>query len=944
MTGRCLSQAARSIWAKSPDPDGSWLPLWQHMDDSAGVAEWLFDNWLPRSVQQFLANEFADDLDSARCAVSFLAAVHDIGKATPSFAIQHESLAQMMREHGLYMPPTRGELVDRHKTPHALAGHHLLIRWLESQRWERRQARTWGVIVGGHHGVPPDAKTEQDGSPSAVPQLYGTDLWHTARTELFDRVAARTGAVEYFEVWSKQRLSQPFQVLVTGIVIMADWIASNIDLFPYLNGSPSDTGDGDRAVRALSTLSLPSPWLVAPTTVNTEELFHSRFDLPDGSVPRPVQRGAVEVALGMTDPGLIIIEAPMGEGKTEAALAAAELMAARWGAGGAFVALPTQATSDAMFERIVDWLDRLGSNEQQVGGSIMLSHGKARFNRLFQGLLRAGWRGEVERDERRNQGSRRNRTSHAVVAHSWLAGRKKAQLANFIVGTIDQLLFAGLKARHLALRHIGLAGKVVILDEVHAYDAFMNSYLTRVLTWLGAYRVPVIALSATLPVNRRLELLNAYLAGQSTTDSDPPMDRVDVGGDLVYPVITWTEAAGVRWRGIDASDRSTVVRLDRMDDGDLTSVLSDLLADGGCALVVRNTVRRVLTTATMLQEVFPGEVLVAHSRYIAADRVRNDEELLKRFGPSGPGVKRPNRSVVVASQVVEQSLDLDFDILITDLAPIDLVLQRMGRLHRHRRGSDESNRPVKLREARTYITGIEFSDGVPDMTDVSGHGSVYDEYVMLRSAALLASRIGSTITLPTDIAPLVNVVYGDETVGPEGWGVAMEKAAEESRRRTERRLEKASAFQIGPPGKAGRAIVGWVSAGVGDADDGSEGHGQVRDGAPSLEVILVEVDAEGRWQTPSWLGKSKRGLSIPRDTAPANDLADIMMSCSIRLPLEFSNADSEEALLHATPEAWEASPLIYRYPALVIDQSGWGEIAGRTIRYTPQRGLEVIRT
>lgn len=942
MTDACLGNAARSVWAKSPDNNGRWLPLWQHMDDSADVAGWLFDNWLARSVRELLADEFDGNLDSARCAVTFLAGVHDIGKATPAFAIQHESLAQAMREQGLYMASTKGELVDRHRTPHALAGHHLLIRWLESQGWDRRYARPWGAVVGSHHGIPPDAMDEQEGAPSILPQLYGKDLWCAVQMELLDRVARRTGAMARLEPWAKEQLSQPFQVLVTGIVIMADWIASDTDLFPYLDGSPFDPGE--RASKALTALALPSPWLVPSVVTDPEDLFRARFDLPGGAAPRPIQHAAVQVALEMPGPGLIIIEAPMGEGKTEAALAVAEFTARRWGAGGVFVALPTQATSDAMFERVVNWLDRMGSNGQQVGGSIMLSHSKSRFNRLFQGLVRAGWRGEIALDEHRDRRSRRREAHHAVVAHSWLTGRKKAQLANFTVGTIDQVLFAGLKARHLMLRHLGLASKVVILDEIHAYDAFMNSYLTRVLTWLGAYRVPVVALSATLPGERRSELVQAYLAGQGAAPSGFEGDEVDNAGRVVYPAITWTEGARANLRGVEPSARSTTVQLDQAADEELVDLLSEKLSHGGCALVVRNTVKRVLDTAALLDETFPGEVTIAHSRFMAADRARIDEGLLKGFGPRGPRVNRPRRHVVVASQVVEQSLDVDFDLLVTDLAPVDLVLQRMGRLHRHQRGDGQSERPEKLRDARVYIMGVDLTDDPPDIAEVSGRGNVYDEHVLLRSAAVMAERIGGTVVLPTDIATLVQVVYGKESVGRDAWRAAMANAAERSQHRKEHRLEKASTFQIAPPSKAGKAIVGWVSAHVGDADDDRRGQGQVRDGAPSLEAIVVQRDGEGGWRTPAWLGEGKGGRPIPQDAAPTDDLPEIMMACSLRLPLEFSEADSEDDLWDSTPEAWEVSPLIYRYPALVVDLDGRGEIAGRAIRYTPERGLEVIRT
>ncbi|MGH3636973.1 MAG: CRISPR-associated helicase Cas3', partial [Mycobacterium sp.] len=568
--------------------------------------------------------------------------------------------------------------------------------------------------------------------------------------------------------------------MTTGLVILSDWIASNESLFSFNSVELPDVVENpDRGRRALDRLALPAPWQPGRVVGTVEELFAARFRLPQGAKPRPVQKAACEVVEGMAGPGLVIIEAPMGEGKTEAALAAVEIMSRRWGAGGVHVALPTQATTDAMFDRVVAWLDSMGADNQSVG-AITLSHGKARFNRLFRGIIGTGPLAEIGCDE--GCGSGHHTPEHAVVAHSWLSGRKKSQLANFVVGTIDQLLFAGLKSRHLMLRHLALAGKIVVLDEVHAYDVFMNSYLTKVLTWLGAYRVPVLALSATLPPDRRRELLQAYQRGLSTAaNAGVPIICDDVTDDTGYPVLSWTEGMQVIRRDVPPSGRRTTVSIDALggaadDDLDvLTGLLLDLLWDGGCALVVRNTVRRALQTAVALEAEFPGEVTVAHSRFMSADRLRKDAGLLNRFGPPGPDVDRPARHIVVASQVVEQSLDVDFDVLVTDLAPVDLILQRLGRLHRHDRGAGQADRPPKLRSAHAYVAGVDFTQDPPEL-ETAAAKHVYGSYPLLRSAAALLPRLGGTVELPDDIAPLVRAAYGSEYIEPASWQDVVEDA------------------------------------------------------------------------------------------------------------------------------------------------------------------------
>ena len=942
-----LSTAARSVWAKSLNDDGAWLPLWQHMDDSSDIAGGLFDGWLSPSVVELVASPFGGDVAAARAAVTLLAGLHDLGKATPAFAVQDEVLAQRMREHGLDMPATKEQLVDRRQVYHSLAGHHLLSRWLVDQGWPKGLATTWAVVLGGHHGVPPDAFSLNEGARSAYPKLYGQGVWEEVQRELTEHVAARTGAAGYLDVWREVELSAQFQVVATGLVIISDWIASNEALLPFLRGRLPEASDRTgRGLQALDRLALLPPWQPVDIRNMVDGLFAARFQFPAGAGPRPVQRVAYEVAEAMSEPGLVIIEAPMGEGKTEAALAAAEIMSRRWGAGGLQVALPTQATSDAMFDRVIQWLDTMGEANQTVG-AITLSHGKARFNRLFQGLIRPGRLAEIGCDEDFG-GDRRHLPKHTVVAHSWLSGRKKSQLANFVVGTIDQVLFAALKSRHLMLRHLALAGKIVVLDEVHAYDVFMNSYLTRVLTWLGAYHVPVIALSATLPPERRRTLLDAYQRGwtgdRSPTAAEP---SGQVSGDVGYPVITWTAGVDVHSRDVAPSSRKTTVSIAALGGGavddldDLAALLQDALSDGGCALIVRNTVRRVLRTAAFLEGSFPDEVTVAHSRFIAADRLRNDDDLLDRFGPAGRAVHRPTRRIVVASQVVEQSLDVDFDLLITDLAPIDLILQRMGRLHRHARGRGQSHRPPKVRSARTYIAGADFTRQ-PPVLEPGASRYVYGAYPLLCAAVVLLPRFGSSIQLPDDIPVLVSQAYGQTINAPHSWSTALAEARRRWLADTSRRVEKAKNFQISDPPAAGTAILGWVSGSVGEADDEAQGQGQVRDGPPSVEAILLQESESGDWSTPAWLPEGQASLPVPRNRTPSDDRASVMASCTLRLPLELSDAESEQALWSITPEPWIRSPLIYRLPVVVIGDDGLGTINARRIRYTRRLGLEVL--
>ncbi|GAA3750278.1 CRISPR-associated helicase/endonuclease Cas3 [Salinactinospora qingdaonensis] len=945
--------------------------MWRHMADSAGVAGRLWDEWVPTQVRRLIVDALPGGAEDARRLAVWLAATHDIGKATPAFACQVEGLAEAMRRCGLDMPLYR-QMPDRKLAPHGLAGQLLLQQWLvERHGWPKAATGQFVIIAGGHHGVPPNypAINELGNHPSLLRTRGSEDIWRGVQDELLDVATAACGVGERLAAWQRVKLPQPVQVLLTALVIVADWIASNPDLFPYFPGERGS--DPERLDTAWRELNLPAPWAATEPTQPAEELFAQRFDLPEGARIRPVQREAVRLARELPTPGLLVIEAPMGEGKTEAALAAAEIFAARSGAGGCFVALPTMATGNAMFPRLLDWLERLPDERADTGAhSVALQHSKAALNRDFAELMRAGRRQhDLDRDGtgdawRHSEDARS--ASAELVAHHWLRGRKKAMLSSFVVGTIDQLLFAGLKSRHLALRHLAVAGKVVVIDEAHAYDTYMSSYLARVLEWLGAYGVPVVVLSATLPPQRRRALAAAY---SGTEEDDAAFAPVEQARD--YPLLT-TAAPGTepRLSAPEASGRGTDVAVERLaDDLDtLADRLAEDLAEGGCAVVVRNTVNRVHETAAHLRRRFGDErVTVAHARFLDLDRLAKDEALLADFGPPEKvaelGGKRPHTRIVVASQVVEQSLDIDFDLMVSDLAPVDLLLQRMGRLHRHPRGEGQSQRPRPLRTARCLITGVDWETVPPE--PVAGSQRIYYRHPLLRSLAVLDpylaeaedapgvpasaedGRLGNVVGLPGDISPLVRRAYGDEPVGPPQWQEAMATARKEHDDHQANQRSNAGKFLLNPAGRAGRALVGWIDAGMGDADETRGGRAQVRDINDTLEVLVVQRRADGTLATVPWLADNKGGRELPTGAVPPPPLARTVAACGLRLPYQFSFSDvldrAIEELEAACVEAWQAKESYWLAGELilVLDEDCRASLAGFDLHYTPFNGLEV---
>jgi CRISPR system Cascade subunit CasA len=901
-------------------------------------------------VKDLIAESFPGGSRDGRLVAVWLAGVHDIGKATPAFACQVEDLGQVMRDQGLEMPTLRQFGDDRRIAPHGLAGQKLLQDWLiEEQGWSGRAAGAFAVVVGGHHGVPPSFAQLHDLETHAWLLRTADEseaLWKRVQWELLAACAEMAGVVERLAVWRTVRLSQQAQALLTGLVIAADWIASSPDLFPYQGGEGDEAlaalDEGRRVEAAWLGLKLPDPWTASLPQEPVEELFSKRFGLPAGARVRAVQREAVRLARESSAPGLLVIEAPMGEGKTEAALAVAEVFAARSGAGGLFLALPTRATSNAMFARTLEWLRRLPSDGDM---SVHLAHAKASLDPKFAELLRgaravaavdldgADSAFDVRRDVRCGAAE--------LVAHQWLRGRKKGMLASFTVGTIDQLLFAGLKSRHLALRHLAVAGKVIVIDEVHAYDAYMNVYLERVLAWLSAYRVPVVVLSATLPIDRRRALVEAYGGEGSAAGLDRVRDA--------YPVLT-SAAPGsdaVASRTQPADDRRVDVALEALDDdfGALADRLAAELSGGGCALVVRNTVSRVLQTAERLRERFgPDQVTVAHSRFVDLDRARKDTELLERFGPAGD---RPARHIVVASQVAEQSLDIDFDLLVTDLAPVDLLLQRMGRLHRHLRGGRrQSRRPERLRTARCLLTGVDWKTIPP--TPAAGSVAVYGTHPLLCALAVLEPHLaGRAVVLPDDINPLVQCAYAQELESPQGWEDAMAEARGEHAAILSRQRQRASVFCLGEVRTPGKPLIGWIDGGVGDADDTRAGRAQVRDTPETIEVLVVQRCADGGLRTLPWLEHGLGGLELPTDTVPSSRAGRAAAGSALRLPLLFAKPWMFDRVVGELEreyvQAWQSkqSPWLQGELLLVLDEDCRARLVDFELRYDKDYGLEV---
>src|SRR5581483_738891 len=546
---------------------------------------------------------------------------------------------------------------------------------------ERRLAARLALVAGGHHGLfprPADLACEKADEAS-----WGAGPWVARRQLLVSVVADQLGLPRDRP---PQRLGDAAAMTLAGFITVADWIGSNRAYFDYEDASAwtdpvAGVGDYWARAQAQARSALRSlGWLARPT--RTEPRSFRELFAPKIAEPNPLQSRVAEMADQLAGPALVLVEAPMGEGKTEAALYLADRWAADRGVSGLYVALPTQATSNQMLDRVQDFLTRRYPTDL-VG--LQLAHGAAELSPAAANL-RARWARLSAICERGGYDG----APAGVVVADWFSGRKRRLLAPFGVGTVDQSLMAVLQTRHMFVRLFALANKTVVVDEVHAYDAYMGTLLDLLLEWLAMLGSPVVLLSATLPSSRRRELLAAYARGLGV--ASPPES------DTGYPRVSWVGAQSAGTAQVEASPLSRKeVRVRRVadDPAALAGDLAAALAQGGCAAVVCNTVRRARQVYGALESYFaPGELMLLHSRFQAGARDRIEKEALVRFGhpeatvetENGPKrTDRPRRAVLVATQVVEQSLDLDFDLMVSDLAPVDLLLQRVGRLHRHRR-------------------------------------------------------------------------------------------------------------------------------------------------------------------------------------------------------------------------------------------------------------------
>lgn len=718
-----------------------------HCLDVVAVADawWDSDPVLRRLFRQLTGQ--SEDITKAW--VLFFTALHDLGKFDVRFQSKATDVAKQLRPD--FIPRDSKEYYH---------GEYAFY-WMVADTGTRRLSDAWRLwlrAVAGHHGAIPETNAGFT-KPRARPAETDRDLkargaFLAGCEEAFLKpVGLRANDKPTFledTDWKKSLLR-----VLAGFCSVCDWLGSmehdsaGAPAFSFVqcwNPAHSFT-DYLEERRPVAEKVVAQSGLYRPALARggMAQLFADKL-------PRQVQTLVDDIPLGQ---GLTLIEAATGSGKTEAALAYASQLLAAGKAESIIFALPTQATANAMLERLESVAPKLYPNSGDAA-NLVLAHGKSRFNPRFADLKKVA--------ERRTHQSQGQELDSAIACARWLAqSRKRVFLGQIGVCTVDQVMISVLPLLHNFVRSFGLAKSVLIIDEVHAYDAYMYGILEEVIRLQRFMGGSIVLLSATLPLSQRQALVNAW-TGTPDDTCPVPLER-----DVAYPLVTHvsSDASGT-FLVLDEAEhqkaerqaaKPVVLEIRRSGDMRPDAALLDEIAEsakaGALVAVICNLVDDAQQVAGELRERFEA-VDLFHSRFRFTDRQKKEAQILAAYGKQNK--TRARGRVLVATQVVEQSLDLDFDWMVTQLCPIDSLFQRLGRLHRHDR---KETRPPAFEKPRcTVLAPIRADPDQPDYglhQKIYGVGDVDNRRVLWRTETVLGRS--DVLDFPHCYRPLVEEVY-----------------------------------------------------------------------------------------------------------------------------------------------------------------------------------------
>ena len=859
---------SKNLWAKS-DP---YHPLYKHMLDVGAVAACL--------VKRCGSIPGLDDN-----LTILLAALHDIGKADPFFQNKDQSQIDQLAACGLHLPE------ERMRFRHERRSADEVKAWLEGLGTARKSAAAISSAINGHHGNFKSGfgNNEYWAEDDEVRQGL-VEKWKSLRAALRDRMV---------EVIHPSPITPPALqnhsaagMKLAGLIIFADWIASNDDLYRWTDAellSITEPAAYYAATRQRAQQLVDKMGLVIPPASATEAGLDFAELFPANPTPRRTQKVLIDRARNGLPAGLLIVEAPMGEGKTEAAIYASECWKAAGLTTGAYFALPTMATSNQLHSRYAAFL------QQRYKGRTVprLIHGMAWL--MEDDLPTINFRLYAGPDAAQDRAA-------AQTAQEWFRGSKRAILASEGVGTVDQVLQGALNVKFGALRLFALSGRTLIIDEVHAYDEYMTTLMEILLRWCRTLAVPVILLSATLSARQKARLINAYRYPDTHEEDMPKEEDTEDPATVPYPLVTLVPADrdSVELLSPEPSSENRSVKVVAhpglySDHAAIANLAAKQAGQGGCISVIVNTVTdaQLVYAAIKRMELADVETILYHARFCAEDRGAIEAAILSRFGPVSK--HRPAKAIVIATQVLEQSLDCDFDLCISQLCPIDLLLQRIGRLHRHSRV-----RPTAHSEPVVHVL-------LPDNATLESEKFDQRPYArarMLATAAVLAQT--QEFKLPQDFRFLIESVYAEEPQHSDMFDPASaESAAERLSRQQHTSNQRASQVSIQLP-IVRHFVQGDIDCSYNAAEeqqDGSYLRPSTREGSSSVQVLVLhDEELLNNFQSPTI--PEMKALMMRKVSLPAWWLKDVIPAIDGSLEKQEEGWLRGHTLLITTDRVW----------------------------------------
>ena len=666
--------------AKSTKDGSPGITVYQHSLNAANVAKELSRLFTTKFIKKW--------------GIS-LAALHDVGKISPGFQKKHFN--NYLREE---LPELAEVQFSNFCGNHAEISEAAIREFLN----EFLDDSASGEVAGAHHGTRKNPQTHQAG-------IYGGKNWAEERLQFISDLTKEFGTPP-----KKDQINAIQKYILAGFITISDWLASDEMFFPA-DGFAKKDDIGKIANKAVESCGFRK--LQIKPSLSFKKIF--------GFPPRSSQISLIE---SVNTPGIYILEAETGSGKTEAALYAAYRMISEGYNNGIYFALPTKLTSDMIHRRVQNFVDQICNQPTPV----MLAHGSAWLNEEVMKIIQAG--GE-----------------ELSAGGSWFTPRKRTLLAPIGVGTVDQALMAVMNVKHFFVRAFGLAGKVVILDEVHSYDIYTGTILDKLVDALSQMGCTVIILSATLTADRKKTFF-----------------KHDLPKDNSYPLITSSNNDNISvLQGESFSEKKIGIYFDYSSSlVDIADIAIKKAKHGECVLWVNNTVSAAQNAFRMVESLKPEkafDVGLLHSRFTVKHRKKLEDDWMGKLGNEDGKckVKRPNGCVLIATQVVEQSVDIDADFIITELAPMDMLIQRFGRLWRHERVLRPSEKPDVL-----ILTGdLKETGSKESLIEALGKNNsmIYSPFILWKTWNILKDK--KNISIPAELRTILENIYSENEKEPE---------------------------------------------------------------------------------------------------------------------------------------------------------------------------------